>query len=209
MENDPEHISDTLEAKKGKLENNQNIKGVPNGPCEVCGKDTHETAGHGKAGGARKGGGRKKHGTNQKTREREAVLEGFRQRVENHADRLFNAQASLATGEQYLFVTITSTDKNGKSTRRTETVTDLEIIKQYLDETLDNDDSEYYYLSTKPANNMAIDSLLNRAFGTPNKNIDLKSNGQTILDRMDETDVKRIALAMGEALSGTDDDTAE
>lgn len=200
---DLEQIGDTLNGKTEKLKSKTVYK------CEVCGSDGHKTSGHGENGGARKGAGKPKGSKNEKTREREAILEGFRQRVESHADRLFNAQASLATGEQYLFVTITSTDKSGKSTRRTETVTDHETIKAYLDETLDNDDSEYYYLSTKPANNMAIDSLLNRAFGTPNKNIDLKSNGQTILDRMDETDVKRIALAMGEALSGTDDDTAE
>lgn len=206
---DPTPISDTLDEKKGKLENNQEIKGVPNGPCEKCGKDTHDTAGHGKLGGARKGGGRKAHGKNQKTVEREAQLEAFRNRVGQHADRLFNAQANLATGEQYLFVVITETNKQGKSTRRTETVTDPETIKAYLDETLDQGEDEYYYISTKPANNMAIDSLLNRAFGTPNKNIDLKSNGQTILDRMDDTDVRRIATAMSEALSGTDDEPTE
>jgi hypothetical protein len=205
---EPEHIGDTLDEKKGKLENNQPIKGVPNGPCEKCGKDTHDTAGHGKAGGARKGGGRKEHGKNQKTVEREARLEAFRERVGKHADRLFNAQANLATGEQYLFVKVTTGSGKDRKTH-TEIVTDPEVIKQYLDDELDNSDDEYYYLSTKPANNMAIDSLLNRAFGTPNKNIDLKSNGQTILDRMDDVDVRRIATAMSEALSGTDDEPTE
>lgn len=202
----PEKIGDTLAAKTGNLENNQ-IKGVPKGPCEKCGKDTHDTAGHGKLGGARKGGGRKPHGKNQKTVEREQALEKFRQRVEKHVDRLFNAQADLATGEKFLYCVTTTTDKKGKSVRHTEIVTDPETIARYLDETLEYDkDEEYYYISSKPANNMAIDSLLNRAFGTPNKNIDVKSNGQTILDRMDDTDVKRIATAMSEALSGNDDD---
>lgn len=188
MTNNPEPIGDTLAAKTEKLKNNQ-------------------LDGKGKNGGARPGAGRKKHGKNKKTLEREKVLEGFRRRVELHADRLFNAQADLATGEKFLYCVTTTTDKKGKQTKHTEIVTDPETIARYLDDTLDYDQNEeYYYISSKPANNMAIDSLLNRAFGTPNKNIDVKSNGQTILDRMDDTDVKRIASAMSEALSGTDDD---
>lgn len=204
---EPEHIGDTLAAKNGKLENNQEIKGVPSGPCEVCGKDTHDTAGHGKAGGARKGGGRKAHGKNQKTLEREKVLEGFRQRVNKHADRLFNAQANLATGEQYLYCKTTTEDSKGKRTSHTEIVTDPEIIRQYLDDELDTSNDEYYYLSTKPANNMAIDSLLNRAFGTPQKSIDVTSGGNALLDRMEDKDIQRIASALGAAISGTDDDS--
>lgn len=187
---EPESIRDLTNAKLDSLKNNQENN---------TDKKQH--------GGKRPGAGRKAHSKNKKTLEREKVLESFRQRVERHADRLFNAQANLATGEQYLFVVITSTDSKGKSTRRTEMVTDPEIIKAYLDETLDQGEDEYYYISTKPANNMAIDSLLNRAFGTPNKNIDVKSNGNTILDRMEDKDVQRIASALGAALSGTDDDS--
>lgn len=206
MSKQPEHIGDTIAAKNGKLENNQEIKGLPNGPCDKCGSNKHDTAGHGKVGGARAGGGRKPGGQNVKTREREAVLEAFRLRVQKHTDRLFNAQANLATGEQYLYCKTTTTDSKGKQTTHTEIVTDPETIRQYLDGELDDSDDEYYYISTKPANNMAIDSLLNRAFGTPNKNIDLKG-GVTVLDRMDDKDVQRIATALGAALSGTDDDT--
>lgn len=160
----------------------------------------------GKNGGARPGAGRPKGSENEATKERRVALERFKGRVEKHADRLFNAQAKLATGEQYLFCVTTDTDSKGKSTKRTEIVTDPETIAAYLDDTLDKGDDEYYYLSTKPANNMAIDSLLNRAFGTPQKNVDVKSDGNAILARMDDTDLKRIAAAMGEALSGTDDE---
>lgn len=197
---EPERIDDILVGKSEILENNQLY-------CEVCKSDTHTTDGHGKNGGARKGGGRKAGGKNSKTREREAVLESFRQRVEAHTDRLFNAQANMATGEQYLYCKTTTEDSKGKRTSHTEIVSDPEIIKQYLDDELDTSSDEYYYISTKPANNMAIDSLLNRAFGTPNKNIDITSGGNTILDRMDDADVRRIATAMGEALSGTDDNS--
>lgn len=175
--------------------------------CEVCQSDTHSTAGHGENGGARKGAGRPRGSENKQTKERRAALERFKERVENHADRLFNAQANLATGEQYLFCIVTTTDSKGKTSKRTEVVTDLETIKAYLDDTLDVGDDEYYYLSTKPANNMAIDSLLNRAFGTPQKSVDLTTKGQSILDRMDDKDVQRIASALGAALNAADDDT--
>lgn len=185
---EPEQAGDLAAQKLDSLKNNQENK---------------------QHGGKREGAGRKAHSKNKKTLEREKVLEAFRERVGRHADRLFNAQANLATGETYLFVVITEKGKGGKETRHTEMVTDPETIKAYLDETLDVGDDEYYYISTKPANNMAIDSLLNRAFGTPNKNIDVKSNGQTILDRMDDKDVQRIAGALGAALSGTDDDQDE
>lgn len=199
MSSEPEHIGDTIDAKNERLKDNSSFK------CDVCGSDGHKTSGHGKQGGARKGAGIPKGKKTKKVLEREKVLEAFRERVGLHADRLFNAQANLATGEQYLYCVTTTTDSKGKQTKHTEIVTDPETVARYLDDTLDQGDDEYYYLSTKPANNMAIDSLLNRAFGTPNKNIDVKSNGQTILDRMDDNDIRRIATAMGEALSDTDD----
>jgi hypothetical protein len=184
---EPEHIGELADAKLENLKDNSSSEAKQHG-------------------GAREGAGRPKGSENATTKERRASLERFKDRVEKHADRLFNAQANLATGEQYLFVVITETNKQGKSTRRTEIVTDHETIKAYLDETLDVGDDEYYYISTKPANNMAIDSLLNRAFGTPQKSIDLTSKGASILDRMDDKDVQRIAGALGAALSGTDDD---
>jgi len=181
---EPEKVGDTLE-KLETLKNNQDKEP--------------------KHGGAREGAGRKKGGQNKEVKEREEMLRQFRERVGRHTDRLFNAQANLATGEQYLFCKKTTGDGKNRTTE-TFTITDEETIKQFLDDGLEDSDDEYYYLSTKPANNMAIDSLLNRAFGTPNKNIDLKSNGETILSRMDDKDVQRIATAMGEALA---DDTDE
>lgn len=186
---EPEQAGDLAAAKLDSLKNNQDNK------------DDNK-----QHGGKREGAGRKAHSKNKKTLEREKVLEAFRERVGRHADRLFNAQANLATGEQYLFVVITEDNGKGKSTRRTEVVTDPETIKAYLDETLDVGDDEYYYISTKPANNMAIDSLLNRAFGTPQKNVDVTSKGEGILSRMDDKDLQRIAGALGEALSGNNDD---
>lgn len=124
-----------------------------------------------KNGGARPGAGRKPGRYNQKTLVAMKIRDAFNQRVMLHADRLFNAQMNLAVGEQYLFVRITEGEGKNKRVYH-EVVTDRELIKQYLDyeegigdNDSPNDDSHYYYLSTKPANNMAIDSLLNRALG--------------------------------------------
>lgn len=129
-------------------------------------------------GGARANAGMKK-GTITKPRlEKLAIKRAFDKRVMEHADRLFNAQLNLAVGEQVLMVRTTSGE--GKTRKvKYEQVTDLETIKQFLDEadgsptTLGNDES-WYYLVTKPANNMAIDSLLNRGLGKPTEKIEIE-----------------------------------
>ena len=84
---------------------------------------------------------------------------------------MFNAQLNLAVGEQVLMVKVREKDEKGKVIRTYhEQVTDIETIKEFLDEgdgsptTLDDDDN-WYYLSIKPANNQALEGLLNRGLG--------------------------------------------
>lgn len=147
---EPESIASTLDVKTEKLK--KRVK-------------------RGKNGGARPGAGMPKGYVTSKKLEAIRVRNAFNQRIMQNANRLFNAQMNLAVGEQALYVIITEgTGKNKK--RHHELVTDHKIIEQYLDweqgiGTNENpsDDEHYYYLSTKPANNMAIDSLLNRALG--------------------------------------------
>lgn len=126
-----------------------------------------------KHGGARENAGRPKGSKNKATLEQQKVKEAFNQRVMLHADRLFNAQMNLAVGEQVLMVKVTERNSKGNVIRTYhEQVTDVELIKQYLDyeegindtESPD-DENNFYYLTTKSANNQAIDSLLNRALG--------------------------------------------
>lgn len=99
------------------------------------------------------------------------VRDAFNLRVMKHADRLLNAQLGLAVGEQVLMVKVTKRGpKGGITGTEYEQVRDETLIKEFLDDSdghptsLGRED-EWYYLSTKPANNMAIDSLLNRALG--------------------------------------------
>lgn len=139
--------------------------------CDKCQSEGHRTEDHGKNGGARKGAGMPKGMTTKKVLEQRAVNESFRQRVLKHADRLFNAQLNLAVGEQVLMVKVTETDTKGRVTRTYhEQVDNAETIQQFLDDadgspTSLGSDEHWYYLSTKPANNQALEALLNRGMG--------------------------------------------
>lgn len=137
----------------------------------------------GKWGGARNGAGRKAHSKNPQTIVREEVLRQFKDRVAKHTDRIFNAQLDLAIGEKYLLVKRVSGKGKDRKTW-VEVVEDVETIKQYLDddgETLNADaGEEFYYMTTKPANNMALDSLLNRAYGKAQEKMDITTDGEKI-----------------------------
>lgn len=122
-------------------------------------------------GGARPGAGRHKGGQNESTKLRAAAKQDFQRRVVATSDNLFNAQYDLAIGEKYLMLTETV----GKS-RDTSIVTDTELIIQFINGTLENTDTEYYFMTTKPANNQALDSLLNRAYGKPDEKLEVKGD---------------------------------
>ncbi len=119
-------------------------------------------------GGKRPGAGRPKGKLNAKTLEKTAVRDAFNQLVMRSATRLFNAQLDLALGEKQLFVKyFVGEGKDRKSV--VQVVTDPELIKEYLIDdgaTLNaSGTDEYYYISTKPADNRAIQALLDRALG--------------------------------------------
>lgn len=139
-------------------------------------KEIQETR---KWGGARVGAGRKAHGKNREVIEREEAKRQFKERVAKNVDKLFNAQLDLALGEKYLMVIETIKTSKGER-KETSIVTDPEVIKQFLDGDLDNTDTEYYYMSTKPANNLALDSLLNRSFGKADEKLDITTDGEKL-----------------------------
>ena len=110
---------------------------------------------------------------------REAALRAFRDKVAAVADQLFITQFNMARGGQFLFH-VKTVGKGAKARRETVVVTDVELIKLYLMEELDNTDEDYYFISTKAANNQALDSLLNRTFGTAQQSIDLTSDSKPL-----------------------------
>jgi len=130
-------------------------------------------------GGKRLGSGRKKGFFGE---EKTAALEAkkqFQLRVAKNVGRLFNAQFNKAVGESYLMW------EHNIGTRKTprlivEIVKDPEIIKQYLDGSLESEG--YYYITTKPADNSAITNMLDRGLGKATDHIeaDITSQGERI-----------------------------
>lgn len=136
-----------------------------------------------KRGGARPNSGRKPGQLDQKTIDAMAVKKEYQDRVRKNATKLFNAQFSLATGTQMLFVI--HTDSKGNR-RKPEMVTDPEIISKFLDDnegvdgTMGDEDNEYFFLTTKLPDSRTISDMLDRAMGKPDANIDLTSGGKAI-----------------------------
>lgn len=131
------------------------------------------------AGGARAGAGRKPGGMNKTTIESLRAKQAFIARVNKNVDRLFNSQLDLALGEKYLMV-IKTVGKGAKARRETTIVDDPETIKRFFDGDLEDTETEYYFMTTKAANNIALDSLLNRSFGKPKESLDLTSGDEPI-----------------------------
>lgn len=112
-------------------------------------------------------GGRPLGSLNKVNREKKKAEQEMVQRIVNNLNGVLNAQFSLAKGISFLYKIVeTGEGKNQK--REHVLVTDPEEIKDYLDETTDSED--YYYITTKAPDGKAIDSLIDRAFGTSTQN---------------------------------------
>lgn len=143
-----------------------------------------------KKGGAQPGAGRPKGRVNQSTLDAMAVKKKYQERIRKNADRLFNAQFSLATGTQMLFVI--HTDSKGRR-GKPELVTDPDLISRFLDENEGEDGSmkvtdyadgsecdDYFFITTKLPDSRTISDMLDRAMGKAESNLDITSNGKTI-----------------------------
>ncbi len=128
----------------------------------------------GQNGGKRPGAGRKRGSKSQKTIEKERVLAALRNRIMANADRILNAQLSIAQGQQFLYRIVTTKDEKGRSMRgKPELITSEIIIEAYLNGDYEGDPDEYYFITTKEPSNQAIDSMFNRAFGKPTESHEL------------------------------------
>lgn len=123
--------------------------------------------------------GRKAGSMNKATAEMKVARKAFNERVYKNTDKLFNSQLDLAVGEKYLMV-ITTVGKGAKARRETTIVDNPDTIRRYLDGEIEDSEDEYYFMTTKPANNPAIDSMLNRAYGKPKESVDLTSKGERL-----------------------------
>src|ERR1035437_2679103 len=137
------------------------------------------------------GGGHPKGTKGLKTLLKEAVKKQFDQRVYKITDKIFIAQATLALGQTFLYKIEKEFVPVGKFGNKKayyknllpKIVNTQEEIENYLQNSVDkaNGDIEdtsdpaatFYYLTAKEPSNLALDSLLNRAFGKPKESLDV------------------------------------
>lgn len=135
-----------------------------------------------KHGGKRNGAGRRAGSKNKTTIEREVIKQALIDRIHTNADRLITAQMNKAMGETYLMVQHTI-GTGVRQKRETEIVTNPETIKQFIDDELDyGRDTEYYYMTTKPADNYALQGLLDRAFGKADSKVENTGEQKLIIE---------------------------
>lgn len=156
-------------------------------------------------------GGRPPGSMNKATKDVKIAKKRFIERVTMHTDELFNAQLALAKGMNVLMVTRTS-GKGAKRKRWTEMVDNPHTIQKYLDNQLAdedgeeyddmNDENHFYFMTTRPPDNKALDSLLNRAFGKAPEKIEIEG-GFFVAQRM------LVEVVKGHELENGQDDILE
>jgi hypothetical protein len=118
-------------------------------------------------GGVRPGAGRPKGSMEKSTLERLAIRKRFEDRIHHNADRLLNAALTKALGESFLMHKYT-VGSGTKARTVIDVVEDVETIIAYLNDELNNSgDEDWYYISTKPVDMVAVKELYDRAFGKP------------------------------------------
>lgn len=137
-------------------------------------------------GGKRENSGREKGSKNKKTKEQEVIRQEFKDRVLKSMGELINSQMNLAKGCQFLFVieTYKYKDKSGKwkeERKKPKIVESQSVIEQYLAGELDEEDDEYYFMTTQKPDNRSLDSLIDRVFGKAMQSMDLTSGGESII----------------------------
>lgn len=140
-------------------------------------------------GGKRPGAGKPKGKLSPKTLEKQAVQAAFNQRVLTQADALFNAQFALAVGSIQVFRVDEEEDDKGKIKRVHTLVTDPDEIKKVLDETdggAGTVGEHYYFVNSVSPQNIAVESMLNRALGKPVEKTEVTGTVETVQMTLDE-----------------------
>lgn len=134
-------------------------------------------------GGKREGAGRPKGSMNYDTKQRMAIKKAFEDRIHQNADRLLSAALTKALGESFLMHKYT-VGSGAKSRTETEIVTDVDTIVAYLNDELEISagDNEYYYISTRPVDVLALKDLLDRAFGKSPQKVENTGEQKLIIE---------------------------
>lgn len=126
-------------------------------------------------GGKRPGSGRKKGGMNLLTKKKMIAAQLMQERILNRLNPVLNSQFYLAEGLVYVY-RIDETGQGSKKRKEHVLVTDPEEIRRSLDDidgTSGESNGSYYYVTARPPDNKAIDSLLDRVFGKARQNVGL------------------------------------
>lgn len=159
-------------------------------------------------------GGRPKGSKTARVLRREAVLRALQERVMEAADLLFDAQFSLARGQQFLYKIekYWVKGKKGKAVLKRKLpklVTDPEEIRAYIERQLPeseldddhNPAATYYFITTKPPDNKAIEGLKQTAFGKSIQPVALTDlNGNDVTDHESKIKAQKATSAF---LSGS------
>lgn len=112
-------------------------------------------------------------------------LERFKISVADKMPKLFRAQLRLALGQMFVYKIVEEKNDEGKILRRNHVlVEDKREIAKALDEMEENGQSEsgnYYYITTKEPSNLAIQGLMDRAFGRAKETVEVKDEGMLSL----------------------------
>ena len=134
-------------------------------------------------GGARPNAGNKKGVVFQKTIDKKKAESAFHQLILQRLSRLVNSQFQLAQGLSFVYKIVEETSADGKKTfRKTVLVEDPEEIRQFLEENEGSDgtvDDTYYFITTKPPDGRALDSLIDRVFGKAKQSMEIDNPNET------------------------------
>jgi hypothetical protein len=99
------------------------------------------------------------------TLERDAVLRAYRERVCDQAQRLLDAEMTVALGCSMLLKRPKTSPKG--EPRKTEVVTDEATIRAFLDGELDQDENDFYFITTERPDTNTIRGMFDRTFDKP------------------------------------------
>ncbi len=125
-------------------------------------------------GGRRKGAGHPKGKKTAHVLEREAILGAYRQRVCAQAQRLLDAELTVALGCTFLYRKPKEAPK-GKE-RKVERVTDAETIEKFLNGELEGD-KDFYFITTEKPDPLTIRGMFDRTFDRPAQRMELTGEG--------------------------------
>lgn len=126
-----------------------------------------------KNGGKRKGSGRKKGVVSDEKKAQQAAFKDLKMSILRMQKSLINAQAGVAKGLTFLYVIRTEIIKGKQVRQKPELVKSQEKIEAYLADELEDEENEYYFMTTKEPDTRAIDSLIDRVHGRARQNIGL------------------------------------